>query len=162
MKKTQLKSILKQKINKKSLSYLLEKRGSKGGEIIYSKIEMSNYLLPSEFKLSNDDKKQIFSIKNKMINLHSHFPSKNLQKMCIAGCQTDESDIHLYKCDQINQTQPNIEFENIYNGELSTQVKIFENMKINIERRELLLKTSENYENQYEKKIIVTELPERS
>ena len=139
MKKTQLKSILKKKIYEKFLSYLLERRGTKGGEISYSKLEMSNYLMPSEYKLSNNDKKQIFSIRNKMINLHSHFPSKNLPKMCVAGCQIVKSDTHLYKCEKINLTKPELEFNNIYNGELSSQLRVFQIMKHNIGKRELLL-----------------------
>ena len=45
MKKTKEKSVLKQKILKKSLQYLLEMRKVKGKEINYKTIEMSPYLI---------------------------------------------------------------------------------------------------------------------
>jgi hypothetical protein len=46
MSKNQLKKILKEKQGKHALKYLVDKQGTKGKDIHYSRIEMSEYLPP--------------------------------------------------------------------------------------------------------------------
>ena len=61
--------MLKKRIKEGALKYLLEKRGKKGGEIRYSYLEMEEYLLPFNNKLSIDQKREMFALKNAMINI---------------------------------------------------------------------------------------------
>ena len=97
---------------------------------------MSYYLMPNNSNLSNNDKKLMYGIKNRMINLFENFPSKKLQMFCLAGCNELESINHLYKCKIINQTEPNISYQKIYNGTIEEQVKIFQIIKQNLKERE--------------------------
>ena len=51
---------MKKSINEKSVQYLLEKRKSKGKEINYSRLKMSEYLLPNNENLSIEEQQYIF------------------------------------------------------------------------------------------------------
>ena len=54
------------------------KRGSKGSEIIYTDLEMADYLHPSNNYLTIDQKRKMFSVRNRMIKIESNFPKQNL------------------------------------------------------------------------------------
>ena len=54
---------LKSKIEIKALEYLQRKRGSKGKEIKYTKLEMSEYLLPFNAKLNIEKKRPVWNKK---------------------------------------------------------------------------------------------------
>ena len=62
---TQFKNLLKEKVKSAAFIYLIEKQLSKGGEIEYTELKMSDYLLPNN-ELSIEEKIQVFSIRNKM------------------------------------------------------------------------------------------------
>ena len=66
----QLKNILEKSIKRKSFEYLMGKIGSKGKEIRYSCLRMAEYLLPNDY-LSISEKMQIFSIRNRMVNIEN-------------------------------------------------------------------------------------------
>ena len=53
------KEIIKTKCNELSFKYLMNKRGTKGREIEYRKVQMSQYLLPNA-QLEIQDQKKIF------------------------------------------------------------------------------------------------------
>ena len=142
MKKSQLKSLLKQKISKKALEYLLSKRGSKGCEISYSNIQMANYLCPNESRLSISDKKEIFSIRNRMVNIFGNFHYKNYQTMCKEGCIQEETMEHIYYCEKMNNTENHIKYDGIYNNNLKNIIQIFNIMKENLKTRENIVNTS--------------------
>ena len=63
------------KCEESALSYLLKKRGSKGSEIKYTKLEMPSYLLPNnEYKI--DDQRYVYGMRNKMADIPSSFTAK--------------------------------------------------------------------------------------
>ena len=67
----QFKKILDKSIKRKSFEYLMEKIGSKGKEIRYSCLKMAEYLSPNDY-LSISEKRQIFSIRNRMVNIENN------------------------------------------------------------------------------------------
>ena len=69
--------MIKQRISQVALEYLLDKRGKKGCEIKYSCLEMSEYLLPFNDMLTNEEKCELFGIKNRMVNIPFNFSSKS-------------------------------------------------------------------------------------
>ena len=73
MKTNKFKNIIKQKIKEKSFEYLLKKRKRKGNEIIYSELQMADYLLPNENINNIEDQRYLFAIRNKMINIPTNF-----------------------------------------------------------------------------------------
>ena len=76
MTKRKFNRILKERISKNALQYLTEKQGKKGGNIAYVRIEMAEYLLPDS-KLSTEQKRQLFAIRNMMVDLPDNFSSGN-------------------------------------------------------------------------------------
>ena len=59
----QFKKMLNLKIKKAALLYLTQKQKTKGGDIQYSELRMSEYLLPNNEDLSIENKQKIFSIR---------------------------------------------------------------------------------------------------
>ena len=138
MKKKEYAKILKQKVEKAALKYLLDKRGKKGIELEYSCIEMAEYLLPFN-RQTVEDKCELFAVKNSMINIPSNFSSKDETK---CECGALEKMAHIYECDLYNNEKLIIPFEKIFNGNLKEQIKVYEKFKQNMKKRKLLKETS--------------------
>ena len=75
MKKSEYSKILKEKVEKAALIYLLEKRGKKGSEIEFEYLEMADYLAPFN-KQTIEEKCEIFAIKNSMIEIPANISSE--------------------------------------------------------------------------------------
>ena len=125
------KKLIKSRIKENALKYLLKRRGSKGQGIEYSALEMSEYLLPHNDKLNLDDKRKMFSLKNGMVQIPSNFGKS--EEKCFCGDK--ENMPHIYSCEILNERQPGLPFENINNGSLSDQIRIYQRFENNMERR---------------------------
>ena len=68
--------LVKQKCKEGAYKYLMKKRGTKGSEIEYLKLEMADYLLPNNI-LTIHEQRQIFEIRNKMSDIPSNFCSRD-------------------------------------------------------------------------------------
>ena len=55
-------------------------RGSKGIEMVYNEIKMADYLMPNREIITIEDKRYIFAIRNRMIQIPTNFPLKNENK----------------------------------------------------------------------------------
>ena len=93
-------AIVKQKCKDSAYNYLMNRRGSKGIEIEYNRIQMSEYLLPNN-ELNIENQQKLFAIRNKMVNIPSNFTAreKNYSK-CICG--EKENMEHIYVCENLN------------------------------------------------------------
>ena len=90
------KEMIKSKCNELAFKYLMNKRGIKGKEIEYRKIQMSQYLLPNA-QLEIQDQKKIFEIRNRMTNISENYSKQSQNEMkCICGEQ--ETMRHIYYC----------------------------------------------------------------
>ena len=79
------KAMIKTKCNELAFQYLMNKRGTKGKEIEYRKVQMSQYLLPNT-QLEIQDQKKIFEIRNRMTNISENFSKQNQNEIkCIWG-----------------------------------------------------------------------------
>ena len=142
--KKQLTSILNSNISKKALSYLLEMRKSKGKEIKYESIQMAQYLKPNNLGLTISEKKEMFAYRNKMNKISWNYKSKQGNNMCLTKCGIIETNEHIYNCEIFNRNINIIhKYENIYNGNLQTQVEIFRILKGNMEKRQILKENME-------------------
>ena len=74
-------------------------RGSKGIEIVYNEIKMADYLMPNREIITIEDKRYIFAIRNRMIQIPTNFPLKNenINENCEI-CGEKEKMEHLYLC----------------------------------------------------------------
>ena len=70
--KNRFNKILNEKVKVASLSYLTDKQNTKGGDIFYTNIEMSEYLSPLS-DLSIDDKRRLFAVRNMMVDIPVNF-----------------------------------------------------------------------------------------
>ena len=96
---------------------------------------MANYLVPSDKGLSITDKRYIFAIRNRMIEIPTNFPSKNknIDEKC-EKCGETETMKHLYTCD-LNQENYNIKYEEIFGENLEKMKKVYKNFKTNYENK---------------------------
>ena len=74
----------------------------KGCEIEYRSLEMADYLLPFNNKLTIEEKRNLFAVRNKMINIQCNFSSK-----CEVKCECGEKESmkHIYECKLYNNNR---------------------------------------------------------
>ena len=60
---------------------LNQKRKSKGKEIEYTQLEMAEYLLPTNKRMSIEKKRDMFSVRNRMINIESNFKNRKQTRL---------------------------------------------------------------------------------
>ena len=112
----------------------MNKRGSKGSEVIYSQVEMSEYLLPNN-EFSIEDKRKLFSILNKMYQISSNFCSQNNNtSKCV--CQESEDMEHIYVCKSLNDEEIQVEYEKLFCGNMNELTYILRRYEENLEKRE--------------------------
>ena len=132
MKTTQFRKLLKESIKNKALEYLLNKQGSKGKEIKYSCLKMAEYLLPNDEKLSISDRRYIFALRNRMIDIANNFKNGKIREKC---CGQIEDQQHIYTCQQLNKKRTNIEYNKIFEENVKIQKAIMERFNENYEKR---------------------------
>ena len=137
MSENMFRNILNRRIKENALKYLTERQKSKGKPIQYLKIQMAEYLLPKTSKLTISQKQKLFSARNRMIEISENFPNKQIEDKC--PCGQPETIIHIYNCETLN-TDESItpEYEQIYNGKIEDQIRIFEKLETNLNHREQL------------------------
>ena len=136
MSKNNFKNLLKTKVRNNAFQYLIDKQRSKGSEIEYSELKMADYLLPYNRSISIDQKRQIFSIRNRMINIPANFQKGQGNRKCICG----ENEImkHIYNCKLLNRKEirTNEPYENIFNGNIEQQNEVMEIFEENLRKLE--------------------------
>ena len=99
---------------------------------------MEDYLLPINSELSVSEKQKMFSMKNRMTRIPANFPKANIEHKCYCGSK--ENMKHIYEWENLNGgKQPSLEYENLYKGTISEQIKVFRKFEINLAKREQLL-----------------------
>ena len=140
MKHNKYKNLIKSRIEKNALGYLQSKRGSKGREIEYKSLEMSEYLLPLNSKLNIEEKRKMFAIRNRMFGISSDFWKTD--EKCVCG--ELETIPHTYDCESLNENKSKIKYDEIYNGNLTYKIEVLRRLEKNIEKsREI--KMSNNF-----------------
>ena len=71
MTRKQYREMIKTKCDELAFKYLMNKRRTKGKEIEYTRVQMSDYLL-SNYQSEIEDQKQIFELRNKMTNIRTN------------------------------------------------------------------------------------------
>ena len=97
---------------------------------------MSEYLLPSTTALTIEERRKLFSMRNKMVTIPNNFPKSEIKEKC--SCGEIEDMKHIYECEQLStdSIDKSLQYEKIYNGNISDQIKVFRKMEINLEKRE--------------------------
>ena len=84
------KKMIKTNCDKLAFEYLMKKKGSKGKEIIYTNLQMSQYLQPNNH-LEITEQKKIFELRNRMTNIPGNYGN---QTEC--ECGMIENMEHIY------------------------------------------------------------------
>ena len=138
MAKDKFNRILKEKVKESALKYLLEKKGKKGKEIEYTTLEMAEYLQPFGNKLTVAEQRDLFSIKNRMVDIPSNFPKGKTEFKCICG--EIENMNHIYNCELLSEKkEQSLDYEKIFNGTIKQQVDVFRIVKQNLDQREIII-----------------------
>ena len=133
----QFKKIVKEKIRKQAFIYLKDKIRSKGKENKFEEFSMAEYLLPENRKLTIHEKQKLFEVKNRMTKIPINFPKNNMKNYCYCG--TEETMEHIYSCEILNNEKENeLEYNKIYEGTISEQIRIYRTFERNMKRREML------------------------
>ena len=141
MKKKQFSTILKSRISENALVYLTKKIKSKGSEILYQNIELADYLQPIN-PMSIEQKQRLFAIRNRMVQIPDNFPKSETKTKCFCGDIEDMK--HIFTCNILNNgINQSEKYENIFNGTISQQTKIFHKFEENMENRKTLIKEME-------------------
>ena len=124
---------IKSQILQNAFGYLNKRRKRKGKEIEYTQLEMAEYLLPINKKLTIEKKREMFSVRNRMINIESNFKNRKQTPKCL--CQKEENMEHIWNCKLFKVNGENIgKFEQIFKGNLKEQIEIFEQFIEKFER----------------------------
>jgi hypothetical protein len=146
MTKIQFLNLVKEKSRSKALVYLTGKQGTIGKEIRYENLEMPEYLLPITLALTIEERRKLFSMRNKMVNIANNFPKSDIKEKCSYGKIEDMQ--HIYECEKLNTNimDNSLKYEKIYNGNISDQIQVFRKMEINLEKREDMRKPETPYD----------------
>ena len=80
--------MLNESISNLALEYLKSKQNIKGSEIVYDRIKLSEYLSPKT-NLSIEDKRNLFAIRNRMVEIPDNFKTSAIENLCI--CKKKEN-----------------------------------------------------------------------
>ena len=129
------KEMIRSKCNELAYRYLIKRKGSKGKAIEYTRIQMSEYLQPNS-ELEIEEQKKIFEMRNKMTDIPANYPGRyeNEKKQCI--CEQSEDMEHIYFCMKLNTTKVEVQYEEIYRGNVKNMKKIMNRFKENMKNRE--------------------------
>ena len=120
----------------------MNKRGTKGREITYNNIQMSQYHL-SNNKLEIQDQKKMFELRNRMKNIPDNYPSKHKEKSnCICG--EKETTEHIYNCMKLDNTEIKVKYENIFEGNVRNMKIILNRFERNMNKRKENLHVIQN------------------
>ena len=131
MSRNEFQNLIKRRREINALEYLNNKRGSKGNEIEFTSLQMSEYLLPYNAMMNIEEKRELFALRNRMTDIPNNFGKK--EEKCVCG--TLETMSHIYSCESLNQTKIRIHYDQIYNGNFRNMLEISRRMKTNLKLR---------------------------
>ena len=127
---------IREAIRKSALEYLTNKQGSKGQEITYTELKMAEYLMPNNVKITIEEQRNIFAIRNRMVRIPSNFTSNKYEEHC--PCEQIENMKHINECElwndelQTNETP----FEVIFNNNIEEQIQMSKKFYRHLQKRE--------------------------
>ena len=105
-------------------------------------LEMADYLLPTNEKLTIEEKRNLFAIRNRMVDICSNFSKSEVKPTCVCG--EIETMKHVYICEILNEKTVQSEvYENIYNGNIRKQIEVFRKFEENLNKYNILKKENQ-------------------
>ena len=153
MRKYSFNKLVNEKINLIAAQYLigLKERHSKSLYLKYS-TEMQPYLRDENLSIQN--KKLMFKIKNRLIDVKINFKKKyNNNLECRLCSYPEESQAHLIKCSEIIEDEEvktaigNYSYEDLFSCDLKTQTHLIKAWQLLIKVRKIKMKKAMNNDN---------------
>ena len=141
MSNMQYKNLLNERIRKTAFTYLVGKQRSKGGDIVYTDLHMAEYLMPNSNIQSNTVKREIFAIRNKMVNIPANYSSRKIEHGCQCGMKEDME--HVYTCIMLNNENADVKFEEIYSSNTKLISEVNKRFQNNMKNREEIMNKNE-------------------
>ena len=95
---------------------------------------MAEYLLPNDKIQNINEQRNIFAIRNRMVELPVNFQHSQTIETC--SCGNIETMEHIYSCDKWNKNnREKISYEIIYSNDISKQLEISKIFFNNLEHR---------------------------
>ena len=142
MKKSELRNILKQKIEIKVMKRLekLKNMHSKVNHIKHEFLRIQNYLKSTGVQITKEERQLIFKMRCRVTDLKMNFKRKYEDHNCEACKQEEETQKHILECKEIQKKQQsikcNLEYEKLFHGNLNDKIEIARTFKENMEIRE--------------------------
>ena len=134
MKKQTIKKYVMKKVKSIAFQYLLSQIKSKGQEIEYGqKLECQGYLLPNNI-LTLQDQRDIFSYRAIMNKLEYNYKGNNIEEQC--QCGKYMTNIHLYECQVLNNSERTVQYSKIFNGRLCELKYVVDILKENFKKHQ--------------------------
>ena len=111
----------------------------------YSELQMADYLSPFANVFSNEQKREIFAIRNKMIKeIPANFCSSEIKHACLCGGV--ENMEHLYICKQLNSEKMEVNYDYIYSNDIHMMKIVYDRFEQIMRKRTILLNKDDNNE----------------
>ena len=135
--KNMTKKIVKQKCKEAAYLYLKQKQenGSKGAKVVYSGLQMAEYLLP-QTNISIEDQRELFAIRCRTNDLGAN---RGIIENCECGELLNNS--HIFKCKNLNEDINKYDIKYILNGYTEEKKEHLKIWRLNMKRREEILRT---------------------
>ena len=108
----------------------------------HRKLEMQKYLRPTENKIMQEEAQEIFKLRSRVSDVKINFRGKYENFECEICMEEDETQKHIIYCKEINKKNENYiklpEYEEIYNGNVNSQIMIAKRFMENVKIREKL------------------------
>ena len=145
MSKYSFKNMIKNACIKTAFKYLLTEKFklSKGSGIEYTQLKTQNYLQPdSQLLLYN--MRNIFMIRLRNLPIKCNFPSMYKDRKCISPrCSDEESQIHIYSCKYLEDTNmicdTNTKYSDVFSSDVQKQYKVMQIMRQHYINRQKIL-----------------------
>ena len=135
MKKIQFRSLVKQKIEEKTLKKLekIKQTHLKVKILEHNKLRMQKYLQPNSEKIRKEEAQLIFKLRSRMTNVKTNFKGKFDNLECRACEIEDETQKHILECTILNKELEKLDYEKIFKGAVSEKMKIARRFKSNMD-----------------------------
>ena len=150
MSKGKFKSMLKLNIKKKAIMELEKKKSkhSKVNHIKHGFLKIQSYLMPSEMKMSNEERQLIFKLRSGVTNVKMNTKGMYDDYECELCGEENETQKHILECKELtknNNSKRNIpNYEKLFTGNVKDKLEIARIFIENIKIRDEIKKSNGN------------------
>jgi hypothetical protein len=142
MPKSKFKNMLKNDIERKAVLVLEEKKAthSKVMHIKHGFLRMQTYLMPSQMKISTDERQLVFQLRSAVTDVKVNFKGMYSEFECEICEKENETQKHMLECKELldmeNKEKTILKYEGLFYGNVKEKIEIARKFKQNMKIRE--------------------------